>query len=663
LAMPVEQQIEAIGRAYVNAADKGKAWSDIVALLGKNSAKLKEVLTETGTKGFAGLDKENPIKLSDADIARLDKVGDFWGKLGREIKTVSAMMVARPGDALALIASGGHPAAMGGFVAGGLDPAKPAAPAETEADRQAKIAAIKAQLEATIQAEPQMVAAHRALEKALQDEKKAYEGPAEAARRLRAEAQADLAQADKLSADKFDASAQLEAVKLRIEAAKLRAQANAEDTKAQREQAKYVADKTEMASKFAQLEATRLGIGEQITKAHEHEVSIFRQIESLDKNSLTYRQDRLKLEGQLLAVKQQIVALDEKSAQAMIEEDIRNEDSRRRRVAIALAAIEHDFNLTDTQKWEQKRQILSQTVSDQEKYIANMRAMASAGATPQGAKEKSKDAANDGSTALAGTREQISGMGPDPHSFTQNFSAGLAGLKTQWGTLEQQMARGLTGNISNAMNTVTNNLTRLATGMQGLGSTIRGIALDIGVTLVQSFIDMGVKWVANRIMMATVDKSIAATSAAALIPVAMAQSAIWATPATLATIASFGGAAVAAPVSMSAAIAAGHALSMFKVGGFTGFGDDDDAAGLVHKNEFVWSAPAVRAIGAGNLERAHQAALSGGGGVSAGGGASGAPGNIILAMSPEDVARSQRRHVDARVVRMAGKYPMGRTKL
>jgi hypothetical protein len=666
LAMPVEKQIEAIARAYVNASDKGRAWADVVALLGKNSAKLREIFQELGTKGLAALDAENPIKISDSDIAKLDKVGDFWSKLYREMKTVGASAVARPGDAIAaLLSAQSNPAALSMFMTKGMVPEKgalPDAPAETEAEKQAKIEAIKAQLEATIQAMPQMVTAHRALEKALQDERKAYEGPAEAARRLREEAQADMDQADKLSADKYDAVAQLEAVKLRIEAAKLRSAANAEDAKAMRDQDKFIADQVEMNSKFEQMSVSRLAIADQITKAHQHEASIFTQLEALDKKSLTYRQDKLKLEGQLLAVKQQIAALDEKSAAEVIERDIKEEEMKSKRSSIAMAGVDHDFTKTDAEKWELKKQLLTNLAAEQEKYVRNMRAMENTPGLPQGARDKARDAANSGTSSLMSTREQLAGMGPDPHSFIENFSAGITSLKNQWGTLQQNMAHGLTGVISTGLNSVSSNVTRLITGFQGLGQTIRSIAVDIGVTLVQAFVDMGVKWVAQKLMMAAFDKSIAAASVAALVPIALAQSAVWATPATLATIASFGGAALAAPEEMAIAIAAGNGLALASEGGYFP-GDPAKPRGIFHGDEFVWSAPAVRAIGAGNLERAHQAALSGGGGVSAGGGAPGTPGNIILAMSPEDVARSQRKHVDARVIRMAGKIPMGRVAL
>lgn len=67
----------------------------------------------------------------------------------------------------------------------------------------------------------------------------------------------------------------------------------------------------------------------------------------------------------------------------------------------------------------------------------------------------------------------------------------------------------------------------------------------------------------------------------------------------------------------------------FSEGGFTGWGNPRRVAGDVHEEEYVISAPAVRAIGVGNLERMHRTAKSGrgfaeggytGGGMAMGGG-------------------------------------------
>jgi hypothetical protein len=82
-------------------------------------------------------------------------------------------------------------------------------------------------------------------------------------------------------------------------------------------------------------------------------------------------------------------------------------------------------------------------------------------------------------------------------------------------------------------------------------------------------------------------------------------------------------AAIAAIIGVGAAAIAGA----FQEGGFTGTGGDDEPAGVVHKNEYVFSAPRVREIGVSNLEALHQGrslAAAPAGRVSSSGGQSGA---------------------------------------
>lgn len=55
----------------------------------------------------------------------------------------------------------------------------------------------------------------------------------------------------------------------------------------------------------------------------------------------------------------------------------------------------------------------------------------------------------------------------------------------------------------------------------------------------------------------------------------------------------------------------GGAIGLFDKGGHTGFGDPRDLAGFTHKDEFVFSAPAVKALGLARLDALHRAAKSG----------------------------------------------------
>ena len=175
------------------------------------------------------------------------------------------------------------------------------------------------------------------------------------------------------------------------------------------------------------------------------------------------------------------------------------------------------------------------------------------------------------------------------------------------------MASGLTGVISSGMSSVESNLNKLVMGTESWRAALSNIVTTIESSVIGAIIKMGVQWVANQILMATEGKAIAAANTAALAPIAAAESAVWLGPATLATIASFGGAAAAAPGEMLAAIAGTQGLALASDGGYFP-GNESAARGIFHGGEYIFSAPAVRNIGADNLEAAHQMAKSGGGG-------------------------------------------------
>ncbi len=662
LAMPVEQQIEEIARAYVNASDKTKAWADVIALLGKNSARTRELLKEIGEHGLS--ETGQGLIISKADIERLDHADRFFEKLKLDIKAISAEMVARPLDALLMLGTGMvDPAAFARFHGAGAD-LKHAGKSHGGVEGELTAAEIQEQMEATIQAMPEMIAAHQALRRALEDEKRAYEGPAEAAKRLNREGQEALDKAKELETDRTDAAKQLEAVKMKTEAMKLFGQANVEEVRAAREKYVYDTAEKEIAERMAQLDTRKLSLAGQIAQAKQHEANLESDLAKLDPQSVTYKQDRLNIEGKILANKAEIVALEERDQNLMVENLARAEEWKNRRAAIGLAAIESDYTQTQAQKWMERRDALNSLIASQERYLAQQRAIAADSSLNRSARDRAANNADRGLGALLGTRQQFDAMGPSPTSFLQTFRADLTRLQDQWGTLQQAMSRGLSGTINTGVTSLSNNLTKVVTGFQTMGQAVRQVATDVGTTLVQALIDMGVQWVATKAMQLAFGTTAKATDTATTVAAAEASSLAWAVPAMLASIASFGAADVAGMVGYSAAIAEAMAVG---VTGYERGGLVSGSEQLIRVNErgeeFVWSAPAVRAIGAGNLERAHQAALSGGGGVSAAGAVPGTSGNIILAMSAGDVARSQRTYVDARVYRMAGRIPAARVAL
>lgn len=162
-------------------------------------------------------------------------------------------------------------------------------------------------------------------------------------------------------------------------------------------------------------------------------------------------------------------------------------------------------------------------------------------------------------------------QGPDPESFSEQWTATLTSLQDQWGSFAQQTAAAFESVFNGAINSISNGITGLVMGTQSWGQALASIGTSILTSIVGAIVQMGVRWIATQILMATVGKGIMAASVAASTPIALAQSAVWATPATLATIASYGGAAAAAPgfIATAQGITMAQSLAAFADGGLT----------------------------------------------------------------------------------------------
>jgi hypothetical protein len=152
-------------------------------------------------------------------------------------------------------------------------------------------------------------------------------------------------------------------------------------------------------------------------------------------------------------------------------------------------------------------------------------------------------------------------------SFGAQMKMGMEGLITSWGTVAQQAAQVLTQNIQGAIHTISSGITSLIMGTKTWGQALAEIGTSIVTSIVQGIVQMGVRWVATQIMMAVMGKAILASAVAATAPLAAAQASIWAAPATLATIASYGGAAMSAPGFIGIAEALTAAQSVLSVPG------------------------------------------------------------------------------------------------
>ncbi len=332
----------------------------------------------------------------------------------------------------------------------------------------------------------------------------------------------------------------------------------------------------------------------------------------------------------------EIGEIEMKIARSTAEQAQRGLEIQKRIFSGQRADIEGNLAKTEAEKFPARKAILEQEIDAQRRYVEILQKRHDA-TTDQAARATLGGEVRSGLGGLSDLENQRAGMGADPNSWLQQSLSALTQLQNQWGTTAQQIGQTISGTIGGAVTTVSQGLTgwiiragdwrqKLLQGAQTIGVNVVQSIVQMGVTWVGNLGVMAAKWLATKIGLMAAEKGLAAASVAALLPIAAAQSAVWSGPATLATIASFGGAAAQAPFSIAGAIGTTQALSAipgFLDGDFTG-GRRGRIAGFVHGEEFVFSAPAVDALGVDNLRSAHEAALSGDSGAAAsaiGGGA------------------------------------------
>jgi hypothetical protein len=308
-------------------------------------------------------------------------------------------------------------------------------------------------------------------------------------------------------------------------------------------------------------------------------------------------------------------------------------------------AIQRDYTKTDAEKWPLLRKNLDDQIAAYDKYIARLKTAL--------ALEDPKSAHADALTKEIGTADRgeigvknaKAAQGPDPQSFSANWTKALTGLRQQWQMTSASIAQTASSLIGGAVNTISQGLTNVIMHAKTLGEAFRDIGSTILTSVVQAIVQMGVQFVATRLMMAVFGKAMAVAELATALPVALATSTMWAGPAALAVMATMGGAAAAAPGEIMASMMATRGLALAESGGYFP-GQDGRVAGIFHGNEFVFSAPAVRAIGPQNLAAMHSAATSPSA-AKAAGGAAGRTGNrpvkVINVLNMRDAMKEAQR--------------------
>jgi hypothetical protein len=280
--------------------------------------------------------------------------------------------------------------------------------------------------------------------------------------------------------------------------------------------------------------------------------------------------------------------------------------------------------------------------------------------------QKLRDAASDAAqkeefqSKIIGLQGEQQGIGrkiqdtEDSASIGKQMQRAMTQLRAEGENIAKNLADVFKNTIGAAIDSISRGISGLILGTKTWGQALREIGTSVLNTIIEGIIKAGLQWVVSELFKAAEGKAIAAAQLAALAPIAAAQSAIWAFPATLATIASFGVAADQAPALIAAAEFETLFTAAFAEGGRPGVGQ----VSLVGERGPELFVP----DSAGTILPAGTTAAilrdSGGQRVSGGSQRSASPTNMHLAIITDEAklpAWTNQAHGEAWVVRVAQK--------
>lgn len=190
---------------------------------------------------------------------------------------------------------------------------------------------------------------------------------------------------------------------------------------------------------------------------------------------------------------------------------------------------------------------------------------------------------------------------------------------TKTGSLASQVAQGIESTLGTVVSSISDGILSWVDGTRTFGQAMAQVGSTILRAILGDIIQIGVRMMLNAILGRALSAASAATSIATAAATAAPISAIWAVPATLATIATLGGAAAQAPASILAAEGVTLASAGFAEGGYTPGGPKNKLVGGVHAGEWVAPKWMVQHPGFGQLIAGLESARSGGSGFDLGG--------------------------------------------
>ncbi len=248
---------------------------------------------------------------------------------------------------------------------------------------------------------------------------------------------------------------------------------------------------------------------------------------------------------------------DELTKQLQLKQEI-----ARAQVQASLDSVKSNPFLTDLQKSQESVPIYQKLIDLNAQRIAQLQAIAGNPNTDANGQLEAQKQMTELMVQQAQLQNEMAGAQGEG-SFLGQWSKEIVKLQNQFGSFAQQTAEVFGSAFDNAIHTVGGAFTGLIMQTETWSQALRNIYTSIMTNIIEGIIQMGLRWIATQLMMALFGRAILASAVAATAPMAAAQSAIWAAPATLATIASYGGAAFAAPGFISLAEGITAAQSVF----------------------------------------------------------------------------------------------------
>lgn len=101
------------------------------------------------------------------------------------------------------------------------------------------------------------------------------------------------------------------------------------------------------------------------------------------------------------------------------------------------------------------------------------------------------------SSSIRTQRAALVGAG-DPESYVDQWGKAMTAISDQWGSWAQQTARAFSSVFNTAISSISDGITGLIMGTKSWGQALVAIGNTIMTTVIQSIVEMGVRWVMTR---------------------------------------------------------------------------------------------------------------------------------------------------------------------